>query len=46
MVEDAQTEAKALEGFDEWEEYDPEVDEAPADYGFDGSCTGDAEEGD
>ena len=42
MAEDSQSDA--LEGFDDWEEYDPVRDEAPADYGFAESCTGEHEE--
>jgi hypothetical protein len=43
VVEEPQSDV--LEGFDDWEAYDPERDEAPADYGFPGSCTGEDEEG-
>jgi hypothetical protein len=32
-----------LEGFSEWEAFDP-ADVAPPDYGFEGSCTGETEE--
>ena len=44
MVEDPQSDA--LEGFHDWEKYDAARDEAPADYGFAESCTGEDEEGD
>ena len=44
MAEVEEEGADALEGFDEWEEFDPDRDEAPADYGFADDCTGEGED--